>query len=326
MRTDFNYKEPRGSRPPPSQRPRTGGLSIFFIMGMVIAGAFYISGGGQPVDPNGPGGPPTLEPHFNRADYPAQRVIMPTDPQTDADRNLQLKTFNVSNCGKNTAMVFLIDTSGSMKFANKIDNTKTALKYFLNNLGGKSVVGVYTFSKDVKEEVPIGYYKDNKKEVDESIEKLKPDGWTRTRDGMVLVRTKMAEIIQEEAFPGYKYSLVIMTDGVPEIPPEEKRTCYVTASDPNTAPALRCFAKEQDPREPTDVAKEIKTMGADIYSVNIYSPNYPSDVVMFPYLEALLKEVASQPTETHYFSSVNGQNLQKILDSVVNSICYDSSY
>lgn len=326
MKTDYDYKEPRGSRPPPTKRPRTGALSIFFIMGLVLAGAFVASGGGQPVDPNGPDGPPTLEPYFNRADYPAQRIIVPTDPQTQGDNNLQLKTFNVSNCGKNTAMVFLIDISGSMKFANKIDNTKTALEYFLKNLGGKSVVGLYTFSKDVKEEVPIGYYRDNKAEIERVIDKLEPEGHTRTRDGMILARTKLAEAIQEEAFPGYKYSLVILTDGVPEVPPTENRNCYVTAHDPNTAPALRCFAKEQDPRVPTDISKELKQKGIDVYSVNIYSPNYPSDVVMFPHLEALLKEIASAPTETHYFSSVNGQNLEKILDSVVTSICKDSSY
>lgn len=320
------YTEPRGSRPPPSKRPRTGAISVFFIMGLVIAGALVASGGGNPVDPNGPGGPPTLEPHFNIEDYPRQQIVMPKDPQANADNNLQLKTFNVSNCGKNSAMIFLIDTSGSMKFAGKMDNTKNALQYFVDNLGGKSVIGIYTFSKDVKEEVPINFYKDVKTQVDETIDELRPDGWTRTRDGMVLVQSKMAEVIQESAYPGYKYSLVLMTDGVPEVPPTQPRNCYVTAADPNTAPALRCFAREQDPRVPTNVADEIKGMGVDIYSVNIYSPNYPSDVVMFPYLEALLKEVASAPTDTHYFSSVNGANLSKILESVVASICKDSSY
>lgn len=321
----FDYKEKKGSRPPPSKRPRTEGFSILFIMGLVIAAAFVSSGGTTPVDPNGPGGPPTLEPHFNIEDYPQQKIVMPTDPQTQADTNLQLKTFNVSHCGKNSAMIFLIDTSGSMKFANKIDNTKRALKYFLDNLGGKSVVGLYSFSKDVKEEVPINYYKDVKVEMDDAIAELRPDGHTRTRDGMELTRQKLQEVIEEKAYPGYKYSLIIMTDGVPEVPPSQPRNCYVTAYDPNTAPALRCFAREQDPRVPTNIASAIKQMGVGIYSVNIYSPNYPSDVVMFPYLEALLKEVADQPTDTHYFSSVNGENLTKILESVVSSICQDQS-
>jgi hypothetical protein len=323
MRTDYDYKEPRGSRPPPSKRPRTSAISIFFIMGLVIAGAFVSSGGGTPVDPNGPGGPPTLEPHFNIEDYPRQRIVMPSDPQAQADTNLQLKTFNVNNCGRNSAMIFLIDTSGSMKFANKINNTKTALRYFLDNLGGKSVVGMYSFSKEVKEEVPINFYKDVKIDVDRAINNLKPDGHTRTRDGMALVKEKMQEVIEEKAYPGYKYNLIIMTDGVPEVPPTQPRNCYVTAYDPNTAPALRCFAREQDPRVPTNIADEIKQLGVDIYSVNIYSPNYPSDVVMFPYLEGLLREVSSPPYETHYFSSVNGQNLNKILENVVASICQE---
>ncbi len=288
-------------------------------MGLVIAGAFIASGGGTPVDPNGPGGPPTLEPHFNPEDYPKQRIVMPTGGQTSADNNLQLKTFNVSNCGQNSAMIFLVDTSGSMKFAGKMDNTKKAVRYFLENLGGKSVVGLYTFSKDVKEEVPINYYKDAKPELEREINSMKPDGWTRTRDGMAMVKDKIKEQIDEKAYPGYKWNLILMTDGVPEIMPP--RSCYVETPDPNTAPIQRCFAREQDPRVPTNIASDIKQMGVGIYSVNIYSPSYPSDAVLFPYLETLMKEVASPPTETHYFNSINGGNLDKILEDIVANIC-----
>ncbi len=290
-------------------------------MGLVIAGAFLSSGGGTPVDPNGPGGPPTLEPYFDRADYPQQQIVLPKDPQSKADKNLQLKTFNVSHCGENSAMIFLIDTSGSMKFANKMENTKDAMRYFVDQLGGKSVIGIYTFNKDVDEEIPISYYKDVKTDVDEAIDAMKPEGHTRTRDGMALVRTELRKVIDEKAYPGYKYSLILMTDGVPEIPPPEPRDCYVRYPDPNTAPAERCFAKEQDPRIPNDIAKEIKDRGTDIYSVNIYSPSYASDAFMFPYLEGLLKEVASTPTDSHYYSSINAGNLKKILETVVQDIC-----
>jgi len=308
----------------PYRSARTGALSVFFIMALVIAGAFVTSGSGTPVDPNGPGGPPTLEPYYSADDYPKQKIVLPTGGQTQTDNNLQLKTFGVSNCAENSAMIFLIDTSGSMKFSGKMDNTKKALKYFTDNMGGKSVIGLYTFSKDVKEVVPINLYKEVKTDVAKAIDDLQPDGWTRTKDGMQMAYQNLKETISDKVYPGYKYNLILMTDGVPEVPPSEPRTCYVTAQDPNTAPALRCFAREQDPRVPENFPNEIKALDVSIFSVNIYSPSYPSDVVMFPYLETLLKDIASPPTTQHYFSSVNAGNLQAILDNISNAICYDN--
>jgi len=315
----------KGSLPPlPYRSARTGALSIFFIMALVITGAFVASGSGTPVDPNGPGGPPTLEPYYNTDDYPKQHIVMPTDPQTSADNNLQLKTFNVDNCAENSAMIFLVDTSGSMKFSGKMDATKKALKYFTDNMGGKSVIGIYSFSKDVKELVPINEFKEVKSDVTKAINDLQPDGWTRTKDGMEMVYQRLKEAIDEKVYPGYKYNLILMTDGVPEVPPTEPRTCYVTAVDPNTAPALRCFAREQDPRLPQNIPNDIKAMDVSIFSVNIYSPDYPSDVVMFPYLEALLKDVASPPIGDHYYKTVNAGNLQTILNNISNAICFDN--
>ncbi len=313
----------KGSRPPlPYREARTNSISILLIMGLIIAAAFMTSGGKAPVDPNGPGGPPTLPPYFSVKDYPRQNIIVPSDTQPDEYRkNLQLKTFTVDNCGENSVMVFLIDESGSMNDAGKWGNIKNALAYFFGNMGGKTVTGIYGFSKGVREAIPISYYKDVKPQVATYIQKTKPSGWTRTRDGMKLVKEKLEEIITEKVYPGYKVNLVIITDGVPEVPPEQPRTCYVEADDPDTAPAKRCFAREQDPRVPTNLSREIQQMGVDIYSINVYSPSYPSDRVMFPYLEAMLKEIVTPPVDTHYYSSINGSNTKALLDNIVKSIC-----
>ena len=312
----------KGSRPPPQRRPATSAISILFIMALVVTAAFVASGNAVPVDPNGPGGPPTLEPYYNTADYPVQHIITPTGG-LDAKKNLQLKTFQVDNCGQNSAMLFLIDTSGSMQFAGKMNNTKKALQYFINNMGGKSVIGIDTFSKDVKEEVPLSYYKDVKPQVAEVINSFKPDGWTRTKDAMEMAYEQLRGILEDDVYPGYKYNLILMTDGVPEIP-NEPRTCYVTVPDPNVASGQRCFAQEQDPTVPVNLPLNIKNLGVDIYVINVYSPSYPSDAALFPYLNDLLKnKVASTPTDTHYFVSTNASNLSAILNNVVNSICYN---
>ncbi len=310
----------------PYRSGHTSAASIVAIMGLVIAGAFVTSGSVVPVDPNGPGGPPTLEPYYNPDDYPKQKIVPPTGGFGYKDNNLQLKTFNVNSCAENSAMIFLVDTSGSMKFEGKMENIKRALRYFTNNMGGKSVIGLYTFSKDVNEEVPINLYKDVKKDVDNAINGLQPDGWTRTKDGMNLVYERVKEMIDDEVYPEYVYNVILMTDGVPEIPPGEQTpdSCYVKTPDPNTAPADRCFAREQDPRVPVNIPNDIKAMGVNIFSINVYSPNYASDMVLYPYLERLLQEIASPALENHYYKTVNASNLQAILDNISNAICFDS--
>lgn len=310
-----------GSRPPPQKRPSTSSLSILFVMGLVIVSAFIASGNWVPVDPNGPGGPPTLQPYYNPADYPVQHIITPTGGYTTGKQNLQLQTFNVDNCGENSAILFVIDTSGSMSYVNKMGNTKKALQYFVKNMGGKSVIGIDTFSKDVKVQIQLNYYKDVKNQVNQVISSLQPDGWTVTRDALQTAYTQLKQAINEEDYPGYTYSVILMTDGVPEIP-NPPRTCEVTVPDPNLASGIRCFAKEEDPRYPVNIPSEIKNLGVEFYAINVYSPSYPSDRMLFPYLDTLLRQIVSPPTNTHYFVSTNASNLNQILQNINSSICY----
>lgn len=295
-------------------------------MGLVLVGAFVASGNLVPVDPNGPGGPPTLPPYYNPADYPKQNLITPTGTGglSGSQNNLQLKTFGVDNCGDNSVIMFLIDTSGSMSYANKIGNEKSALTYFTQNMGGLSAIGIDTFGQEkvVNTEIPLSYYKDVKDKVSQVINGLTPKGGTPTRDAMELAYQQLQQSISNEDYPGYKYNLVLITDGVPEqMPP---RTCYVTTYDPRDAPLPRCFDKDEDPTVPSDIAQQIRDLGVDTYAINVYSPTWASDVFMFPYLQTLLEKIVSQPISSHYYVSTNGSNLSAVLRSIENNICYDN--
>src|SRR5258708_26036806 len=203
-----------GSRPPPQKRPSTSSLSILFVMGLVLVSAFVASGNFAPVDPNGPGGPPTLEPYYNHANYPAQQIVTPTGGFPGNKKKLQLETFSVDNCGQNSVIYFIIDKSGSMSYANKIGNTKKAMQYFTNNMGGLSAIGIETFSKDVVVDVPLDYYKDVKKDVNKVINGLDADGWTRTKDAMEKAYGELKTSIDNEDYPGYAYNLVLITDEI----------------------------------------------------------------------------------------------------------------
>jgi len=317
-------KEVKGSRPPPTKRPSTSALSVFFVMGIVIVGAFIASGSSVPVDPNGPGGPPTLEPYYNPADYPVQHIVTPTGGYATGKQNLQLQTFNVDNCGENYVMLFVIDTSGSMTYENKIGNEKNALNYFTNNMGGLSAIGIDTFGgeqKAVDTQIPLNYYKDVKTQVKQVISDLTPHGGTPTRDAMQLAYTQIQQSISDDDYPGYTYNVVLMTDGVPEtLPP---RTCEAQTPDPNTAPLERCFTEGEDPTIPSNIGDEIRALGANVYAINVYSPSWTSDKFMYPYLTAMLGKLVSEPTNTHLYTSVNGSDLSNILQSIDQSICED---
>jgi hypothetical protein len=319
-----NRKEVTGSRPPPQKRPSTSSLSIVFVMSLVVVGAFVASGSLVPVDPNGPGGPPTLAPYYNPADYPVQNIITPTGGFATNKQNLQLQTFGVDNCGENSVMLFLIDTSGSMSYYDKIGHEKQALSYFTSNMGGLSAIGIDTFGGppgDVSTLLPLSYYKDVKPQVTQVINGLTANGATPTRDAMQLAYNQLQQSISEEQYPNYQYNLILLTDGVPEqLPP---RTCEEQTTDPLDAPLPRCFALQEDPTLPTDISAEIRSLGVDIYTINVYSPQRASDVFMLPYLSLLLEKVASEPTSTHYYVSVDGTNLSDVLQSINQSICQD---
>jgi uncharacterized protein YegL len=303
------------------KNPGSGYIYVILIMVIVIIAGYILSGGSIPIDPTGPDGPPTLEPYFNASDYGQQKIIMPSGGlPTGSKENLQLETFSVNICGQKTAIAFLIDTSGSMKLDGKIAKEKEALQAFTKQLANKAVIGFYTFSRSAKEEIPLSYYKDVKKEVADTINKLKPDGETKTRNGFTLAYNQIADAIKKNKFPGYHYSLILLTDGVPELQPYDHRTCIVAFDDPTTAPAKRCFAIEQDPRTPTNIAAQLQGLGVQVYSVGIFSQT-TTDKQMYPYLSALLKDVASQPLATHYYESVKGNNLKEILDTVVTNVC-----
>lgn len=300
-----------------SRSPGIGYLYVLVSMFLVGGTGFLLSGGFVPVDPNGPGGPPTLPPYFNIADWGEQKKIFPTNINRAADKNLQLKTFRVNTCGQKTALNFLIDTSGSMQLDGKIDKEKAALMAMTKKLTVKSVIGMQTFSRNAREEVPISFYGDVKDDVQGKIAGLKPDRETRTRDGFSLAKQKLTEAINSNKFQGYKFSMILLTDGVPEIPPEQPRTCIFEGFDP-TYGNNRCFAKEQDPRIPTNLAADIKGLGVEIYTVGIYSQS-TTDKAFYPYLSSLLKELASSPN--HYYESIEGGSLDKILNEVLNNIC-----
>lgn len=310
-----------------SIQPGIGYLYIVLILFLAIGLGTLLSGGFIPIDPNGPKGPPTLPFYYGMNGEDEQKIIFDTKASPNPDKELQLKTFKVNTCGSTLAIDFLIDTSASMQDDKKIYVLRDGLKTFIKKLAPSAVVGIQTFSAVVQERVPMDYLKNNRAFVNDVVNGLSAAGWTRTKDGLQLAATKISEAITKKKFPAeYKYYLVILTDGVPETPPP--RTCLQPPgpiADPLWGKDGRCFTKEQDPRVPTALTQNLKSLGVDIYSVAIFSKTAKSDKAMQPYLEALLKEISSSPPETHYFgTNFDSINIQEVLKGLTTTICSEN--
>lgn len=306
------------------KKSSNGALYLLLLLFFAVMAAFSLSGGSMPIDPNDTGGPPTLPPYFNEENEDLkQAIIVPSDINSSNSKDkLQLKTFSANICMNEVAVDFLVDTSGSFQYDNKLENLKKALTSFTTRMSNLTVIGMQSFSAKVYERVPLDYYKNQKLQMKVTIDNLQANGNTRTRDGFLLAQKLIMEAKNANKFKGYHYVLVLLTDGIPELNPSEPRTCEgAEVADPLTAPALRCFAREEDPRYPTNVPDELKKNGVSIFSIGIYSPNRPSDAAFQPQLEALLQEISSQPYKDYYFSSVNGGDLAQVLDKIFLAVC-----
>lgn len=288
----------------------SGMLYVIVIMAVVTTFSYLMMGGTIPTGPTAVTKGP---------DNPGKQEIIFEQDADPGKRNLQLQTFSVkTTCESQVAVNFLIDTSGSMAFGNKQNEEKNALQAFTGRMEDNSVIGIQTFSAGTTNAVPISLYKDVKTQVQNTIRSLPAVGNTQTRDGLTLSRDLLADVISQNKFSDRKYSLVLLTDGIPETANENETNCIATAT--RSDGYRRCFARAQDPRTPPNIAADIKNMGVEIYSINITSTE-KSDVELAPHLEALLKDVASEPISEHYYTSLNGADLKNVLDKVFKNIC-----
>lgn len=290
------------------QRNAGGSLFVVIILVLLVIGGAIFSGGIFPT----PTGSPTGAPPQDATEQ--QEIVYPTG--SDARNTLQLQTFTVNTCRQKTAVDFVIDVSGSMQFDGKIGKEKDALTAFTNQLAENAVLGMETFSNTALQNVPISYYRDVKSQAQSTINNLQAGGWTHTRDAFALANQQLSAAISQNKFPGYQYSMILLTDGVPEVP--NPTQCEVVVKD--SQQGNRCFAADQDPRIPTDISASIKNLGVQIYSIAITSTK-TSDVALQPYLEKMLTDVASQPTSTHFYTSLNADNLKVILTNIIQKIC-----
>ncbi len=231
---------------------------------------------------------------------------------SSARNNLQLETFGVKDCQQSMAVDFLVDTSGSMRYTDKLTKLKEALNLFLGKLKDNSIVGMQRFSTDTSNVADIDYYKNNKSKILPFVASLQANGMTSTRDAFSLAEQKLTDAIGLSKFAGHKFALIFISDGFPEnLQDQATGNCefqYMQA----------CFARSEDPRIPPNIAQAIKDKGVKIFSIAILSQK---DDILLPYEEQLFQDVSSKPLSTYYYETFSAIDLPKIFETISTKVC-----
>ncbi len=237
-------------------------------------------------------------------------------------KNLQLGTFGVLKCTNKTALNFVIDNSGSMQFGepnSKIDQLKTALRTFAEYFPPTGAIAMQTYSETVRERVPFSLFNSSKTLFLEEVAAMGPQTATHSRDAFLVAEQNIN--LGKGLFPDYKFSLVFISDGIPESRQQNNlcpggqhgEYCMVHPLAPS---ACRCYDTNQDP---LDIANRIKNNGTEIFTIAFTDDHADAD--LDAKLQNLMRNIASEPSTGHYFHAPVTNQLTNIISLITNRIC-----
>jgi Ca-activated chloride channel family protein len=155
---------------------REGALAFQKFLGEQITPEVAARGGFRPADlETEPVAPITAE---NGADpkQPERELGLP-EPRVLA---LLKRTWREDRKPANVLLV--LDTSGSMGDESRLENAKQGLEVFLSQVAPQDRVGLTTFSDQITPLVPVGPFRENKGELQQTISRLIAEGGTAFYD------------------------------------------------------------------------------------------------------------------------------------------------
>lgn len=285
-----------------------GGVEILILV-IIILGSILFAGGLFPK---------IIPPDPNAPKYTAINEIQP-----DSQKTLQLKTIKFKGCTSTVAVNFLVDRSGSMRYGTKLDNLKNALNVFAGSFPEDGIIGMQSYSEPAfgpTSDVPINYFKNVKSQFSSAVSRLFPNGGTHSKDAFSFAKPLLDAA--RSKFPNHNFSLIFISDGVPETRDGTRRLCpngpdtadqRYCGPKPDNPTQCRCFDTDQDP---TSVANEIKNSGVRIFSIGYI---HDEDLKFQNDLRTLMTNVASSPTD-FYEAPIDNQ-LVNIFSQISQKLC-----
>ncbi len=112
---------------------------------------------------------------------------------------------------KRADIVLVVDVSGSMQDDNKLDQAKAGLGTFLQRILPEDRLGLVSFSSKARVEVEAAPLSQNRVQLDDAIQALRPEGKTAIYDGLMAAKA-MLDNIPPEKEERIK-AIVLLTDG-----------------------------------------------------------------------------------------------------------------
>ena len=110
---------------------------------------------------------------------------------------------------KQANVLILVDTSGSMRDNNKLEQAKEAIKVFVDDQAGKNNVGLVRFSSDVQTLVPLGSLESNRADILSQVDSLNATGNTSLNDALI----SAMETLSATSDAARIQAIVLLSDG-----------------------------------------------------------------------------------------------------------------
>lgn len=260
---------------------------VLLIFGIIVVGSIIMSNG---IFPKGPVNP------LERLRFEIGKVDDNKDKKAPA---LQLRAARVK-CDKKVAASFIVDTSGSMKQGNRMNQVKAALADFASDFPSQGLINLYTYSNNVVESVPLSQYGQSQNEFAEAVAAMAPQSETRTRDALNFARQQLN--LRRQQYPDYDMSVILISDGVPE-----------TTENNNRLGKTHQYDATQDP---SDIATALKNDGFTVYTVAI--PDTLDEAQNKKHQE-IMKAAASTPDD--YYIPIDYNELTNTVTTISKKMC-----
>lgn len=110
---------------------------------------------------------------------------------------------------KQANVLILVDTSGSMRDNNKLEQAKEAIKVFVDDQAGKNNVGLMRFSSGVQTLVPLGSLESNRTDILSQVDSLNATGNTSLNDALI----SAMETLSATSDAARIQAIVLLSDG-----------------------------------------------------------------------------------------------------------------
>lgn len=174
---------------------------------------------------------PITKTETSTSSAPATKVTEPVEVKTVLDENLY----------KPNNIIFLVDVSSSMKDTNKLKVMQYALHNLIDALRPNDKITFITYADSVKI-IREGLSGDNKKELNEVVDKLKAKGLTKGNKAILF----SLDVALKNYISNGNNQIILATDGKFRFYPDDQKSYIIKQGDKSIKLSTMAFGNDKD--------------------------------------------------------------------------------